>query len=338
MKRSIFACAAVALTMTGGALAAQTLDAVKERGELNCGITEGTLGFSARDANGVHQGFDVEFCRALAVAIFNDADAVNYVELSSANRFTALTAGNADVLYRTTTWTLTRDVDLKTNFVGVNYYDGQAFMVPAELGVSSALELDGATVCIEVGTTTELNLADYFRANGMEYQPLPVGGTTEAKALFEEGACDVYTTDGSALAGVKASFPDPSAYVILPEVASKEPLGPAVRHGDEQWADVVRWVQNALIEAEEYDITSENAAQLAESGSIPAVNRILGVEGGLGEMLGLENDFALNMITKVGNYGEIFARTIGESTPIGLPRGLNALYTEGGIQYAPPFR
>lgn len=338
MKTSIFVGAAVALTVSGGAVAAQTLEATKERGAVNCGVTEGTLGFSARDANGVHQGFDVEFCRALAVAIFNDADAVNYVELSSANRFTALTAGNADVLYRTTTWTMTRDVDLKTNFVGVNYYDGQGFMVPADLGVSSALELDGATVCIEVGTTTELNLADYFRTNNMEYQPLPVGGTTEAKALFEEGACDVYTTDASALAGVKASFPDPSAFVILPEVASKEPLGPAVRHGDDQWADIVRWTLNALIEAEEYGITSENAAELAANGATPAINRILGTEGGYGEMLGLENDFALNMITKIGNYGEIFERTIGESTPIGLPRGLNGLYTQGGIQYAPPFR
>lgn len=338
MKTRYIAGTAAALCMVAGFAGAQTLDEVRERGAVNCGITEGTLGFSARDANGVHQGFDVEFCRALGVAIFNDPDAVNFVELSSANRFTALTAGNADVLYRTTTWTMTRDVDLKTSFVGVNYYDGQGFMVPADLGVSSALELDGATVCIEVGTTTELNLADYFRTNGMEYQPLPVGGTTEAKALFEEGACDVYTTDASALAGVKASFPDPSAFVILPEVASKEPLGPAVRHGDDEWSDIVRWTLNALIEAEEYGITSANAADLAANGSTPAINRILGVEGGYGEMLRLDNDFALNMILTVGNYGEIFERTIGESTPIGLPRGLNALYTQGGIQYAPPFR
>lgn len=338
MNKSIFlgAFGAAAVAATLGY--AGTLDDVKARGVLNCGITEGTLGFSARDSEGKHQGFDVEFCRALAVAIFDDADAVNFVELSSANRFTALSAGQADVLYRTTTWTLTRDVDLKTNFVGVNYYDGQAFMVPKDLGVTSAKELDGATVCIEVGTTTELNLADYFRANGMSYQPLPVGGTTEAKALFEEGACDVYTTDASALAGVKASFPDPNAFIILPEVASKEPLGPAVRHGDDEWADVVRWVQNAMVEAEEYGITSANASDLAANGGTPAQNRIVGREGGLGEMLGLSNDFALNVILKIGNYGEVFERTIGESTPIGLPRGLNAQYTEGGLQYAPPFR
>ena len=338
MNKTVFLGTLGAAAMAATIGAADTLSEVRERGAVNCGITEGTLGFSARDAEGVHQGFDVEFCRALAVAIFNDSEAVNFVELSSPNRFTALSAGQADVLYRATTWTLTRDVDLKTNFVGINYYDGQAFMVPTELGVTSAKDLDGATVCIEVGTTTELNLADYFRANGMSYQPLPVGGTTEAKALFEEGACDVYTTDASALAGVKASFADPSKYIILPEVASKEPLGPAVRHGDDEWADVVRWVQNAMVEAEEYGITSVNAAELAANGGTPAQNRIVGREGGLGEMLGLENDFALNVITKIGNYGEVFERTIGESTPIGLPRGLNASYLDGGLQYAPPFR
>ncbi len=338
MKTTAFLGAlAVAGIAAGGAFAA-TLDDIKARGALNCGVTEGTLGFSSRDSEGKHQGFDVEFCRALAAAIFDDTEAVDYIELSSKNRFTALSAGQADVLYRTTTWTFTRDVDLKTSFVGINYYDGQGFMVPKELGVTSAKELDGATVCIETGTTTELNLSDYFRVNGMAYTPLPVGGTTEAKALFEEGACDVYTTDASALAGVRASLADPSAYTILPEIVSKEPLGPTVRHGDDQWADIVRWVQNALVAAEEHGVTSANVAELAKGTDNPSINRLLGSEGSLGELLGLDKDYALRAIAAVGNYGEIFERTIGENTPIGLARGLNAQYTEGGLQYSPPFR
>ena len=330
-----------ALTVAGlaavGASAA-TIDDVRERGKVNCGVTEGTLGFSARDSSGKHQGFDVEFCRALAAAIFNDPEAVEYVELSSANRFTALSAGQADLLYRTTTWTFSRDVDLKTSFVGINYYDGQGFMVPKELGVSSAKELEGATVCIETGTTTELNLSDFFRVNGMSYEPLPVGGTSEAKALFEEGACDVYTTDASALAGVRASLKDPDAFVILPEIVSKEPLGPTVRHGDNEWEDIVRWTQNALVAAEELGITQANVEELSMGGDNPEINRLLGSEGSLGEMLGLEPTWAKQAIMATGNYGEIFEKTIGESTPIGLARGLNALWTEGGLQYSPPFR
>lgn len=330
-----------ALTVAGlaaGAAGAATLDDIKARGKLNCGVTEGTLGFSARNSEGKHAGFDVEFCKALAAAILGDSDAVDYVELSSKNRFTALSAGQVDLLYRTTTWTFSRDVDLKTTFVGINYYDGQGFMVPKELGVTSAKELEGATVCIETGTTTELNLADFFRVNGMSYEPLPVGGTTEAKALFEEGACDVYTTDSSALAGTRAGLKDPSAYVILPEIVSKEPLGPTVRHGDDQWADIVRWTQNALIAAEEHGVTSANVSELAKGTENPSINRLLGSEGSLGEMLGLDKDWAVRAIGAVGNYGEIFEREIGESTPIGLSRGLNALWTQGGLQYSPPFR
>lgn len=338
MKNALVLGAMTVASLSAGAVSAQTLEDVRERGAVNCGVTEGTLGFSSRDADGVHQGFDVEFCRALAAAIFDDTTAVDYIELSSANRFTALSAGQADVLYRTTTWTFTRDVDLKTNFVGVNYYDGQGFMVPADLGVTSALDLDGATVCIETGTTTELNLSDFFRVNTMVYTPLPVGGTTEAKALFEEGACDVYTTDSSALAGVRASLRDPASYVILPEIVSKEPLGPTVRHGDDQWADIVRWVQNALVAAEEHGVTQGNAAELAQGTDNPSINRLLGSEGSLGEQLGLDSEWALRAILAVGNYGEVFERTIGENTPIGLARGLNAQYTKGGLQYSPPFR
>lgn len=338
MKKSVFLGAFALVGLAAAGASAATLDDIKARGKINCGVTEGTLGFSSRDSEGKHGGFDVEFCRALGAAIFNDTDAVEYIELSSKNRFTALSAGQVDLLYRTTTWTFSRDVDLKTTFVGINYYDGQGFMVPKELGVASAKELEGATVCIETGTTTELNLADFFRANSMTYEPLPVGGTTEAKALFEEGACDVYTTDASALAGVRASLKDPTAYVILPEIVSKEPLGPTVRHGDDQWADIVRWVQNALVAAEEHGVTSANVAELSKGTENPSINRLLGSEGSLGEMLGLDNDYAARAIAAVGNYGEIFEQEIGENTPIGLPRGLNALWTEGGLQYSPPFR
>ncbi len=337
-KTTLLGTLTVAAIAAAGVVSAGTLDDTKARGTVLCGVTEGTLGFSARNSEGKHEGFDVDFCKAMAAAIFDDTEAVDYVELSSANRFTALSAGQADVLYRTTTWTFTRDVDLKTSFVGINYYDGQGFMVPKELGVTSALDLEGATVCIEVGTTTELNLSDFFRVNGMTYNPLPVGGTTEAKALFEEGACDVYTTDASALAGVRASLADPAAYIILPEIVSKEPLGPTVRHGDNDWEDVVRWTQNALVAAEELGVTSTNVMELAAGTDNPEINRLLGSEGDLGAMLGLDADWAVRAIAAVGNYGEVFERNIGESTPIGLARGLNALWTNGGLQYSPPFR
>ena len=337
-KTTLLGTLTIAAIGAAGLASADTLEDTKARGTVLCGVTEGTLGFSARNSEGKHEGFDVDFCKAMAAAIFDDTEAVDYVELSSANRFTALSAGQADVLYRTTTWTFTRDVDLKTSFVGINYYDGQGFMVPKELGVTSALDLEGATVCIETGTTTELNLSDYFRVNGMTYNPLPVGGTTEAKALFEEGACDVYTTDASALAGVRASLADPAAYIILPEIVSKEPLGPTVRHGDNAWEDVVRWTQNALVAAEELGITSTNVAELAQGTDNPEINRLLGSEGDLGAMLGLDSDWAVRAIAAVGNYGEVFERNIGESTPIGLARGLNALWTNGGLQYSPPFR
>ena len=337
-KTTLLGTITLAAMAAAGAASASTLEDTKARGTVLCGVTEGTLGFSARNSEGKHEGFDVDFCKAMAAAIFDDTEAVDYVELSSANRFTALSAGQADVLYRTTTWTFTRDVDLKTSFVGINYYDGQGFMVPKELGVTSALDLEGATVCIEVGTTTELNLSDFFRVNGMTYNPLPVGGTTEAKALFEEGACDVYTTDASALAGVRASLADPAAYIILPEIVSKEPLGPTVRHGDNDWEDVVRWTQNALVAAEELGVTSTNVMELAGGTDNPEINRLLGSEGDLGAMLGLDADWAVRAIAAVGNYGEVFERNIGESTPIGLARGLNALWTNGGLQYSPPFR
>ncbi|MBJ6372957.1 amino acid ABC transporter substrate-binding protein [Sedimentitalea arenosa] len=338
MKKSVFFGALTVAGIAATAAAAGTLDDVKARGKLNCGVTTGLAGFAAPDANGEWKGFDVDVCRAVAAAVLGDPTAVEFVPTTGKTRFTALASGEIDLLARNTTWTFSRDVDLKFDFVGVNYYDGQGFMVPKALGVSSAKELDGATVCIQTGTTTELNLADFFRANNISYEPVPIETNAEAQQQYLAGACDVYTTDASGLAATRATFEDPSAHALLPEIISKEPLGPLVRHGDNDWGDVARWTLNALIAAEEYGITSANIAELAQGTNNPEVNRILGTEGTLGEMLGLSADWANNAISAGGNYGEIFARNIGESTPIGLARGLNAQWTNGGLLYSPPFR
>ena len=339
MKKSVFFGAMTAAVVAGGAVSAGMLDDVKARGKLNCGVSTGVPGFEAPDANGVWQGFDVDVCRAVAAAVLGDPMAVEFVPTTGKTRFTALASGEIDMLSRVTTWTYSRDVDLKFEFVGVNYYDGQGFMVPKELGVTSAKELDGATVCIQTGTTTELNLADYFRINNMSYEPVPIETQSEAQQQYLAGACDVYTTDASALASVRSSFADSGAHVIMPEIISKEPLGPLVRHGDHEWGDVVRWSFNTLVAAEELGVTSANVAELASApGDNPEINRMLGTEGSLGEMLGLDADFAVKIISSVGNYGESFERHIGENTPIGLARGLNALWTQGGLQYSPPFR
>ncbi len=339
MKKSVFFGAATVAALVAGAAAAGTLDDVKERGKLNCGVTTGLVGFAAPDANGEWEGFDVAVCRAVAAAVLNDASAVEFVPTTGKTRFTALASGEIDMLARNTTWTFSRDVDLKFEFVGVNYYDGQGFMVPKELGVSSAKELDGATVCIQTGTTTELNLADFFRSNNISYEPVPIETNAEAQQQYLAGACDVYTTDASGLAATRATFEDPSAHVVLPEIVSKEPLGPLVRHGDNEWGDIVRWTLNALITAEELGVTSANLGDLsAAAGGNPEVNRLLGTEGNLGEMLGLPADWAVKALAVSGNYGEIFEANIGESTPIGLARGLNAQWTNGGLLYSPPFR
>ncbi|PRY93513.1 L-glutamine-binding protein /L-glutamate-binding protein /L-aspartate-binding protein /L-asparagine-binding protein [Hasllibacter halocynthiae] len=340
MKKTVLL-GTVAGLAAGGALAqnSSTLEQVRDRGNLICGVTTGLTGFSAPDANGEWQGFDVDLCRAIAAATLGDPNAADFVTTTGQTRFSALASGEIDVLTRNTTWTYSRDNDLDFEFAGVNYYDGQGFMVPAELGVTSALDLDGATVCIQTGTTTELNLADFFRANNISYEPVPIETNAEAQQQYLAGACDVYTTDASGLAATRATFENADEHVILPEIISKEPLGPAVRHGDPVWGDIVRWTLNALVTAEELGITSANVMDLAaEAGDNPEVNRLLGTEGELPEMLGLESDAFANAIAAVGNYGEIFERNIGESTPIGLARGLNALYTEGGLQYAPPFR
>jgi len=338
MNRTVFLGALAAAGLAAGASAAATLDDVKARGTLNCGVATGLVGFAAPDANGNWEGFDVAVCRAVAAAVLDDPSAVEFVPTTGKTRFTALASGEVDMLARNTTWTFSRDVDLKFEFVGINYYDGQGFMLPKELGVSSATELEGATVCIQTGTTTELNLADYFRKNNMEYEPVPIETNAEAQQQYLAGACDVYTTDASGLAATRAAFENPGDHVILPEIISKEPLGPLVRHGDNQWGDVVRWTLNALIAAEELGITSANIEELSEGTNSPEINRILGTEGNLGEMLGLDADWAKRAIMANGNYGEIFAKNIGESTPIGLARGLNAQWTEGGLLYAPPFR
>ncbi|MEM9198232.1 MAG: amino acid ABC transporter substrate-binding protein [Pseudomonadota bacterium] len=330
---------AVAAMGIASAASAQTVDEIKARGTLNCGVSTGIAGFAFTDAAGEWDGFDVSVCRAVAAAVLGDPKAVKFVPTTGKTRFTSLASGEVDMLARNTTWTFSRDTDLKFEFVGVNYYDGQGFMVRKDLGVTSASELDGATVCIQTGTTTELNLADFFRVNGMSYEPVPIETNAEAQQKYLANACDVYTTDASGLAATRATFEDADAHMLLPEIISKEPLGPLVRHGDNEWGDVVRWTLNALIVSEELGITSANVMEMAKSPtSSPEINRLLGTEGEYGAMIGLDQDWAVRVIAATGNYGEIFERFIGEKTPIGLARGLNAQWTEGGLLYAPPFR
>ena len=339
MKFSRVILAAAAATLVTSAASADTLDDVKAAGFVKCGVSTGVAGFAFTDDAGNWQGFDPAVCQAVAAAIFGDASKVKYTPTTGKTRFEALKSGEIDMLARNTTWTYSRDVDLKLTFIGVNYYDGQGFMVPTALGVSSATELDGASVCIQTGTTTELNLADFFRINNMSYEPVPIETNAEARQNYQAGRCDVYTTDASGLAATRATFENPADHVILPEIISKEPLGPLVRHGDDNWGDIVRWTLNALIIAEELGITQDNVEQMAANpGDNPEVNRLLGSEGNYGDMMGVANDWAVHAIKAGGNYGEIFERFIGTETAIGLERGLNALYTKGGLIYAPPYR
>ena len=338
MKKIIALCSSASVLFFASMLSAATLDDVKARDQLICLVNVGVPAWAYTDSSGKWQGFDVDFCRATAAAVVGDPDKVKFVTTTGKTRFTQLASAEGDVLYRNTTWTMTRDVDLGLNFAGVNYYDGQGFMVPKSLGVTSAHELDGASVCIQTGTTTELNLADFFRNNNMSYEPITVESEDESTANYNAGRCDVYTTDASALAAVRSKLPDPKAHVILPEIVSKEPLGPSVRQGDDQWMDIVRWVLNGLMLAEEYGVTQANVAKMAAGDNSPDVNRLLGIEGNFGEQLGLDNQWMVRAISARGNYGEIFDRNIGPNTAVGLERGLNALYTDGGIQYAPPIR
>jgi general L-amino acid transport system substrate-binding protein len=344
MKKSVFLGTVAVAGLLAGFASAGTLDDVKARGELICGSNTGLTGFGAPDASGNWVGFDVDLCRAVGAAILSDATKVKFVPTTSETRFTALASGEVDLLVRNSTWTFSRDNDLKLDFVAVNYYDGQGFMVKKDLGVSSAKELDGATVCIQTGTTTELNLADFFKSNNITYTPVTVADDAEAQRQYSAGACDAFTTDASGLAATRATLPDAANHIILPEIISKEPLGPVVRHGDDNWGDVVRWTYFALLIAEEKGITKANleeviAASEADPAADPEVKRLLGIgDNDMGKMMGLDKDWARRAIATNGNYGEIFAANIGEATPIGLARGLNALWTQGGLQYAPPVR
>ena len=319
------------------AASAATLDDVKEKGFVQCGVSQGLPGFSNPDDKGAWIGLDVDYCRGVAAAIFGDAEAVKFTPLSAKERFTALQSGEVDILSRNTTWTMGRDTSLGLNFAGVDYYDGQGFMVRKSLGVSSALELSGASICTNTGTTTELNVADYFRANKMEYEIVAFEKADEVVAAYDAGRCDVYTTDASGLYAQRLKLTDPDEHIVLPEIISKEPLGPVVRQGDDQWFNVAKWVLFAMINAEELGVTQANVGDMKNSDN-PEIKRLLGTEGAFGEGIGLSNDWAANAIGAVGNYGEVFDRNVGPNTPLGIARGLNALWSKGGLMYAPPVR
>ncbi len=347
MKRKLMGWALAASTCLFAAATASagTLDDVKAAGVLKCGVVQnGTLGFSAPDANNNWTGMDVDFCKAVAAAVLNDGSKVKYVPLSAKERFTALQSGEVDVLSRTTTWTMSRDTSLGLKFAGVMYYDGQGFMVKKSLGVDSALKLDGATVCTTTGTTTELNLADYFKANNMTYQVVAIENSDETLKAYEEGRCDIFTTDQSGLYGERLKLAAPDDHIILPEIISKEPLGPLVRQGDDPWFNVVKWTYYALLTAEEFGITQANVEEMAKTATNPEIRRILGVKNddgtaaGFGTGIGLGEDWVVQMVKAVGNYGEIFERNVGPNTPLKIARGKNALWNKGGLQYAPPIR
>ncbi|MBV6487808.1 MAG: amino acid ABC transporter substrate-binding protein [Pseudorhodoplanes sp.] len=338
MKR-VFALTIVAAAAAFAATAAsaQTLNTIKSRGVLHCGANGTLAGFGLPDAQGAWTGLDVDFCRALAAAIFNDPTKIKFVPLTAKDRFTALQSGDVDVLARNTTWTSSRDTQLGLNFTGVNYYDGQGFMVRKSLKVNSALELNDAAICVQQGTTTELNLADYFRANKMKLKTVTFASANEAVKAYDAGRCDAYTTDASGLYAERLRTVKPDDHIVLPEIISKEPLGPSVRHGDDQWFDIVKWTHFAMVNAEELNITKANVDEMSKSDN-PDIKRLLGSEGKHGEALGLTNDWAYRIIKQVGNYGEIFEKNVGQASPLKISRGLNALWTKGGLQYAPPVR
>jgi general L-amino acid transport system substrate-binding protein len=328
---------ALVVAVAAQSASAQTLKAVKDRGMLNCGANGTLAGFGLPDAQGKWTGLDVDFCRAIAAAVLNDGDKVKFVPLSAKDRFTALQSGEVDVLARNTTWTSSRDTSLGLNFTGVNYYDGQGFMVRKSLKVNSALELNGAAICVQQGTTTELNLADYFAASKMQLKTVTFATANEAVKAYDAGRCDAYTTDASALYAERLRVANPDDHVILPEIISKEPLSPAVRHGDDQWFDIVKWTLFAMINAEELAISSKNLDEALKS-SNPEIKRFVGTEGNFGEQLGLTKDWAVRIVKLVGNYGESFERNVGQGSPLKIERGLNKLWSKGGIQYAPPIR
>jgi len=329
--------AIVAVGMFATAASAATLDDVKARGNLSCGVSTGLPGFSAPDDKNNWAGLDVDTCRAVAAAVLGDANKVKFVPLTAKERWTALQSGEIDMLSRNSTWTHSRDLTLGANFTGVNYYDGQGFMVSSKLGVKSAKELDGATFCIQAGTTTELNLSDFAREHGFKYTVVTVDTSDQSVQAFEAGRCDSLTSDQSQLYGLRSKMSNPASAVVLPDVISKEPLGPVVRKGDEQWFAIVKWVLYAQVNAEEMGITSKNAKEMRGSDN-PAIKRVLGSDGTFGASMGLTEDWAYNAITQVGNYGEMFERNVGMNTPLQIARGLNDLWSRGGLQYAPPIR
>src|SRR6478609_1084385 len=328
---------ALLLAVAAQSASAQTLKAVKDRGMLNCGANGTLAGFGLPDAQGKWTGLDVDFCRAIAAAVLNDPDKVKFVPLSAKDRFTALQSGEVDLLARNTTWTSSRDTSLGLNFVGVNYFDGQGFVVRKALKVNSALELNDAAVCVQQGTTTELNLADYFRANKMKLKTVTFASADEAIKAYDSGRCDAFTTDASGLYAERLRLAKSDDHIVLPEIISKEPLGPSVRHGDDQWFDIVKWTHYAMLTAEELGVTKENVDEMTKSTN-PDVRRLLGTEGNYGEQLGLTKDWAYRVIKLVGNYGEVFEKNVGQGSPLKIARGINALWTKGGLQYAPPIR
>ncbi|MDB5314519.1 MAG: amino acid transporter substrate-binding protein [Rhodospirillales bacterium] len=339
LRAAAFAVAALAAAPAVAQAPAQatgTLDAIRARGSLICGVTTGLAGFAQPDSQGVWRGFDVDYCRALAVAIFNDVSKVRYVPTTAQVRFTALQSGEVDVLFRNTTWTLTRDTSLGLDIPAINFYDGQGFMVKRSANVTSARQLDGATICVQPGTTTEQNLSDWARSARIRFTPVVIERLEDNVAAYLTGRCDAFTTDVSGLAATRSAQSQPNDHVILPDVISKEPLGPLVRHGDQRFADLVRWLHFGLITAEEYEITAANVVQASTTDTRPDVQRLLGRTSELGQMLGVDNRWMVNILRVTGNYGEIFTRNL---TPLGLQRGPNALWTTpGGLQYAPPFR
>jgi general L-amino acid transport system substrate-binding protein len=335
IAQALFA-AAVAFVVADTAVAA-TLDTVKQRGVLNCGANGQLPGFGLPDSQGNWTGLDVDLCRAIAAAIFNDATKVKFVALTARDRFTALQTGDVDVLVRNTTWTLSRDTQLGLNATGINYYDGQGFIIRKTLKVNSALELNDAAICVQQGTTTELNLADYFRANRMRLKTVTFATLDEAIKAYETSRCDAFTTDASALYSVRLKLAKADDHVVLPEIVSKEPLGPFVRHGDDQWFDIVKWVHFAMLNAEELNVNRANVDEQLKSEN-PEVKRLLGGENNFGEQLGLTKDWGYRIVKLVGNYGEVFERNVGQGSPLKIARGLNALWSKGGVQYAPPIR
>jgi general L-amino acid transport system substrate-binding protein len=339
MKRMIATIAiGLAASLSATAASAQaTLNNVKQKGFLTCGSNVGLAGFGVPDAQGNWTGLDVDLCRAIAAAIFNDPTKVRFIPLSAKDRFTALQSGEVDVLVRNTTWTMSRDTQLGLDFTGVNYYDGQGFLVRKKLGVASAKELSGASVCTQQGTTTELNLADFFRANNLKYEVVAFATAAETFDAYNSGRCDAFTTDASGLYSERLKAANPDEHIVLPEIISKEPLGPSVRHGDNQWGDIVRWTHYAMVNAEELGVTKANVDQMMKNDN-PEIKRMLGTEGKFGEAIGLTNDWAYRIIKHVGNYGEIFEKNVGQGSPLKIQRGQNALWTKGGLQYAPPIR